>query len=450
MGLGLALGAALAAHLLLDTAAPAWRLLVPAAALGGWLPWAARPVAAVVPAAALAWFLLAPSAPATVLVVVDCLRADRLGEMPGLDALAARGVRVPDARAQSSWTRSAVGSLLTGRWPRDHGLLRLRPSPDRLADGVDTLAAAFDRAGITAAAFAEQAQLDPAFGLDRGFRHYRHHEGEAPRLLRHHRRWEVVYRHVPRFVYLHLLDAHHPYDAGAPLPAWVPADPRAWTPLLREIREGRRPLSDAERAAFSAAYDAELRRLDAVLAPVVAALVADGATVLLTADHGEAFGEHGLLTHGQVPWEELLAVPLVVWAPGLAPGVSTVDARQVDVAPTLLALAGAPPLAAADGRDLGPALRGGTMPPVPSYAEYADEHGHFVSVRLGDRKRLDLGDRRVSVDLAADPGETRPLPGPDPALDALLDAYRGPRAAGGTPEVDAGTWEALRRLGYVE
>ena len=112
-----------------------------------------------------AHLVFAPTAPAVLLLVVDCLRADRLSEerMPETWALAQSSVRFSHAHAQSSWTRSAMPSLLSGRFPAEHGSYRTRPTPDRIREDVPLLAELFSQQGWLTAAFVEQAQLDGAF-----------------------------------------------------------------------------------------------------------------------------------------------------------------------------------------------------------------------------------------------------------------------------------------------
>lgn len=417
---------------------------------------------------ALTWFWFGPSAPAVYLVVIDCLGADRLSPelTPNTWELVRRSYRFPYARAQSSWTRSAVGSLLTGTWPVQHGLYRLQP-PDRVRDGVPRLAASFREAGWATAAFVDQAQLDPAFGLAEGFQRFNFRDGDAPHIHDRFFRWHTFYRHVPRFVYVHYLDIHKPFD---PRPPWRPEEPEGvtvrigpgsdWGRWMEKVNRGERRLTDADWAWLQALHEAELRQLDAELGTLWRRLEADGtldhAWVVVTADHGEAFGEHGWFTHGGPPYEELLRVPMVIHPPGGVPEqVIPGHPRQVDVAPTLLAAAGIPGLPGLVGVDLGPALRGAPFAELPSFAEFRGDETAELSVTLGTWKYLAGRGGEVLYDLAADPRETADAAAAHPGvMDALRREAAAYRALGtGAPasaEPAAGTLEALRALGYLE
>ena len=131
----------------------------------------------------LGHLLLAPAGPAVMIVVIDCLRADRLNEQtsPRLMEFAQTSHRFTQAQAHSTWTRSSVPSLLSSLLPIEHRLYSLRPVPDRLADSVRLVSQDFEAADWRTALFAHQPQLSKAFGYGRGFhRHGRHVELRRP------------------------------------------------------------------------------------------------------------------------------------------------------------------------------------------------------------------------------------------------------------------------------
>jgi len=129
--------------------------------------------------------------PNVLLLVVDCLRADRLSvsgyerpTTPNIDALAAEGVRFTRAISQASWTRPSLPTILTGLYPSEHGLSNFDESDDkvrstRLTDAVTTLAEALKSRGYRTAMIGEQFQLSPRFGLDQGFDFYKHRASTA-------------------------------------------------------------------------------------------------------------------------------------------------------------------------------------------------------------------------------------------------------------------------------
>lgn len=429
---------------------PGWPLLLWAAAVGagpgallgafGW-PRGARRMSVALAGVALlggawAWLGFAPGAPGVLVVVIDCLSADRLALMPHTRALAAQGWTFLDAQAQSSWTRSSVPSLLSGTWPAQHRLYRLEPQPDVLAPSTPLLAELLQQQGWSTALFAEQAQLDPAFGLGRGFDRYGHRDGAAPRLLDRYERWRRFYRHVPHLAWLHLLDVHKPFD---PEPRFLPegaAPPPGFGPeldqsaLMEEVNHEGRPLDAEEWAWLRTLHEAEVVELDEVLGGLWARLAADGTLdtdwLVLTADHGEAFGEHGWFTHGGTPWQDVVHIPLVLRPPGGLPQGRELPGvvRQIDVAPTILGRFGLPPHPWMAGRDLGPLLDGGALAEEPSVAEYAAEGRRELAVRDG-RWTLVGGEGADGLyDLASDPGETRDLAAEAPEVAARLRAVR--------------------------
>ncbi len=124
-----------------------------------------------------------------------------------------------------------------------------------------------------------------------------------------------------------------------------------------------------------APYDGEIAFDDAILASVLDTLgrlgQRDHTLIAVVADHGESLGEHGEQTHSMFVYESDIRVPLVLWRPGRLPAGRVVPApvRTIDLAPTLLELVGAPPLAGAQGRSLAPLWAGAREPPRPVYAE---------------------------------------------------------------------------------
>jgi len=450
-------------------------------------PWPRRTLVAASVAASLGAFhlLFAPTAPAILLVVVDCLRADRLSEerMPATWALAQTSVRFTHAHAQSSWTRSAMPSLLSGRFPAEHGSYRTRPTPDRIRPDVPMLAELFSAHGLLTAAFVEQAQLDGAFGYGRGFGRYGFRDGKAPQLNQRFLQWNRIFRTVPRFVLLHYIDAHGPYTPK-PVPKHLPrsalatSPSAAWRATINGIRTGKIAPTSQDFARLAGLYDAEVKQLDRRLGELYAALQADGTLdaswLVFTGDHGERFGEHGDVEHMGNPDEAVLSVPLLLRPPGGVPGrVVSELVQHVDVAPTLLFTSGITPDAKMAGRDLRE-VRDGDVG-MPSFAEEWSGRTQRVAVREGGWKLLRSPDTRL-YDLAHDPMETRDVAGEHPEvvqrLESLIAAYFAAAADGSIAGVDwaqvpsarwtqgapivgdaepgADTMKALQKLGYLD
>jgi arylsulfatase A-like enzyme len=221
------------------------------------------------------------------------------------------------------------------------------------------------------------------------------------------------------------------------------------------------------------AYDRTIREADDLIASLLAELdrlgLADRTLVVLLSDHGEAFGEHGAVEHGYAGHQEQLHIPLVFRGPGIPAGVR-VDAPSsiVDVAPTVLELAGAPPLPHAQGTSLAAAFAGQDLPRHrPLFFSWLAQGA--AGVRHGPWKYLRADHGHELFDLAGDPGENLPrlrkraARAVDRALladhrdeSARLRALFGvnvgaqPPGAGGDAPVDARMHESLRALGYVQ
>lgn len=385
----------------------------------------------------------APEVEDLLLVTIDTLRWDavgflggRAGTTPHLDRLAAEGVVFPFAHAHNVVTLPSHANILTGLLPYQHGVRDNQGF--RLPASVPTLAETLREAGFATAAVVAAYPLDARFGLDRGFDLYDDRiagaVGAAARPLERSGE-EVVARGLAwwrenqgrrRFLWVHLFEPHAPYEPPEPWASRFAGEP----------------------------YLGEAATADAALAPLLAEVTAEGGSTLVavTADHGEALGDHGEISHGLFAYEATLRVPFLLWAPGLAPARPETPARHVDLAPTLLAAAGV----AAGGELAGRPLLGASAgEPGVSYFEsltptFDRGWAPLRGVVVGREKYVDLPIPEL-YDLAADPAEARNL------LPAAGD--RGRAAAALLPpesvwppargEVPAEVERSLRSLGYL-
>jgi choline-sulfatase len=286
--------------------------------------------------AELAQRLAALGHPNLVLIVVDTLRADwttpygdSRGTSPELAAWAERGATFEKVRSQSSWTKMSMASLFTSLWPHSHGLFEAR---DALGDGAVTLAEQLRDAGYRCYAVQSNGWLDQSFGFQQGFDSYVFPRGvgnpkisaseiwphadriyqEAARLIDGHDRAR------PMFLYLHLMDVHE-YAAPPEFRTYGQDTPGAYLAAIRwdddALSRVRKKLDDAG--------------------------LLDKTVIVLAADHGEAFGEHGKQGHARNTLTATLWTPLVIRFPfPIAPQRIPVQVRNIDIAPTLLELAG--------------------------------------------------------------------------------------------------------------
>ncbi len=404
--------------------------------------------------------------PDLVLIVIDTLRRDRLpfyghakDTAPFLTRLARESVVFENALTTAPWTAPATASLMTSRYPFQHGVVsgrlavkRLREAGstvrlNRIPRGAETIAEAMQRAGYATWAVTQNANITRELGFDQGFDHFlskspsREADPITDALLELRPRLRGG---RPDFVYLHYMDVHAPNAGRAP---WFDA---ALSGDAREL----------------SAYDSELRYLDSHLERTFRALGWErSAIAIVTADHGEEFRDHGGWGHARTLFAEVLNVPLLVHAPGrFAPARATERVSLVDILPTLRALAGLPASPHDSGLSLLPLLRGALR--LPPRALFADlwhathtERKRFLAATVeGDWKLIDGSpDGPMLFDLERDPLDLRNRLESYPHVAARLRARfaegeaRLPRLEPEFVETmqDAALNEDLRALGYV-
>ncbi|HEX6640326.1 MAG TPA: sulfatase-like hydrolase/transferase, partial [Thermoanaerobaculia bacterium] len=273
-----------------------------------------------------------PQAPAgdIILVTIDTWRADAAGfagstavQTPYLDSLAARGIVFTNAHAHNVITLPSHTNILTGFNPYQHGV---RENAGFVLDPkYTTVAETLHANGYTTGAFVGAFPLDARFGLNQGFDVYDDNYGKgrasidfsvlerpADAVLAAATQWWQSNAGRKRFLWVHLYDAHAPY-----------APPQPFAETYRQNL-----------------YLGEVAAVDDALSRQLAPLLADDTTLIITADHGEALGDHGELTHGLFAYESTLKVPLIVIAPGAKPHAEAAYVRHIDIAPTILQRAG--------------------------------------------------------------------------------------------------------------
>lgn len=304
------------------------------------------------------------------IVTIDCLRADHVScygyerpTTPTIDALAAKGHLWENAYSASCWTRPSVASIFTGLYPTQHGAFEyIKGSGDGGAATTDvlrstqpTMAETLTGHGWRCGAFMRNEQLGEYTKLNRGFEAYVPDAGKAPELIKQYGDWLRKDIGVPSFAYLHLLEAHWPYRArdrhlklfGGDRATNCFRDFKGeeYGKLKHALSNDEASLSADQLAQLVVMYDACVRRVDEGLATVIEMLtelgIRDEFAVIVTADHGEEFLEHGGIGHGQELFEELIHVPMVMSVPD-RPGPVRYDrpVSQVDLAETVFRLAG--------------------------------------------------------------------------------------------------------------
>jgi len=428
------------------------------------------------------------------LVTIDTLRADHLGiyaymrnTSPRIDALARQGA-VFD-RAYTYWpkTRGSMAIMLTGRRPSQNGYSKAHPL---LLDFNPTLASVLKEAGYVTAAVVDNPNVAAANGYAKGFATYRETWEEKSLATETDRARAITETAVaflakarpdrPFFLWLHYVNPHAPYAPPPPYDtAFLDASARAG-PRLRTVpglhggipKQWAVPGQD-RLGYYVAQYDGEIAAVDEQVGRVMDALRDSGAAgrtvVMLTSDHGESLGEHDYyFDHGEDVFEPSLAIPLIVLAPGLKPGIR-VDAfaSTVDVVPTLLdavKVSYPPDLA---GTSLLPIARGEGAGPPRLFAQNDrnlsatwDRRYKVVATPVGNGRRLALYDRARDSGETADRSRALPdeLRAQTRALEEHLEradrewavTHRLTEGAKGEGPMSAEACEKLKALGYVQ
>jgi choline-sulfatase len=389
-----------------------------------------------------------------VVITLDTFRADRLGAYgskrgltPHLDRLANEGVLFETTESVAPLTLPAHASLFTGRFPPGHGV---RENADVLGEGRggETLAERLDRAGVRTGAFVGATVLDPSRGLNRGFSHYDavlarrdaygRHRGRrrADEVVARAVQWLDVVAGARFFAWLHVYDAHAPYESPAP-----------------------------DRDAHNHPYDGAVAFIDAQIGQLLDILERRGllgrTVVVVVGDHGESLGDHGEWTHGLFVYESVLHVPLLIRAPGSGLRGRRVSGltRSVDVMPTVLELLGVRHDARMDGESLLP-LVAGARRDLGAYAEnlYPSLQFGWSPIRALRSARFKVIDtaRPELYDLQHDPDERQNLFNSrrdvaEPMLQRLRrdESLAGDRRRPEPRAIDLELQRHLGALGYV-
>jgi len=408
----------------------------------------------------------ARTSPSVILVSIDTLRADAVGGAPShtpvLDALARAGVSYATSYSASTWTYPSHAALMrglnAGSLPDREPRMSVAPKEEK-----PPLAQVFRAHGYATAGFTGGGFLSLNWGFPQGFDRYYAFEQpsggdsclperfDGVHVFERARRWLAANASRPFFLFVHTYDVHDR----------CPVEPEGLGPFQSWPDPG-----PAGREKLKSYYTSLVGRADKLvgelLAQVDALGLAEKTIVVVTSDHGEAFWEHDGYGHGCAvrPFDPVTRVPLILRGPGIEAGkIVAQPVSAVDVAPTLLALAGLPVPPEMEGKPLpGLGLAGARAAGDPVYVQCGDN----LAVRVGDRKLLSQrqGGAGEVYDLAADSGEKANVIGADTASDQTLRALAEKYWGSATAEtrlvlerqktVDDSTRERLRALGYIE
>lgn len=352
-------------------------------------------------------------------ISLDTLRADRLGcygydrdTSPALDAFAERSVRFEHAIAPAPWTLPSHFSLLTGLLPSSHGVNTPLQLP---GDDTQLLAELLYPAGWYTLGMTDGGYMSGSFGFKRGFRAFLDQDHAFQNMIAKTLTYLGDRESLgPWFAFLHTYDIHCPYNPTEPYASMFQTegrveadiDGKCGNPALNGMN-----LTPEEVLFVSDRYDGGIREADAALANLFAYLEENGrfedSVIVITSDHGEELMEHGQIGHERSLQRELLEVPLLIYAPGLEPGVITSPVSLVDVVPTVLDLLDVPLPDNLDGCSLLPLIEGSEDPAQgqPSSLHWQVAMDAWWS--LDNLLIVDRDTQGVSLfDLASDPPAT--------------------------------------------
>ncbi|MCI0616841.1 sulfatase-like hydrolase/transferase [bacterium] len=379
------------------------------------------------------------------LISIDTLRADALGcygnpqKTPAMDSFANRSVLFENTISQAPLTLPSHATILTGLFPPQHGIRNNEIFV--LPEKITTLAEVFQKNGYKTGAVVGSFALDSGFGMAQGFDQYDDQidpgsnsetpyvERRADAVWQRGHQW-IAEQKSPWFFFLHFYDPHTAY-----------APPKA----------------------YPQTYSGEVAYVDSVLSQAFEYLrnanLYSTTVIVLISDHGESLGEHGEASHGVFLYDATLKVPLMISSPGLKSSRISQVVRLVDVAPTILALAGLPPFPSQTGPEgisLVPIMRG-QQKDLPAYSETYYTNllmgwAPLRSIRTGQFKWIDAPTPEL-YNLSSDPNEKKNLyaSGSVPlSMKREMDRFAATKPiAAQDMKTDPEVRERLASLGYI-
>lgn len=341
-----------------------------------------------------------------ILIVIDALRADHLGcygysrdTSPEIDKLAKEGIIFKNMLAQSSWTKPATASILTGLYPKSHGASGGNCIPGQ----VNLLPEILDKYGYRSYAFTANSFVSKAYGFDQGFgKFYFFQENVEKYGSNIHIRSDQLSHSISKFIlqledtnknfiYIHYMDPHYPYTPKDKF--FSHPNKREFTtsfPLQKSVlslpgEEGHSIIQEAINA-----YDDEILFNDKMIGRLMQTLknknMYSNSIIIITSDHGEEFFEHGNCEHGNSLYDEVLKVPLIIRLPDKIHKTINQIANQVDILPTILSLLKKPIPKDIEGINLLDNKRNFNL---PSYAELSVSKITLVSIRTLKHKLIE-------------------------------------------------------------
>jgi len=427
-----------------------------------------------------------------VLFIIDTLPAEHSSAYgyersttPNLKRFSEDGILFKHAVAPSPWTLPSIASIFTGNYPSRHlAGWHLEPytKEDRqlavMRQEMVTLAEMFQNHGYQTVGFFNNPFTHPGYGLKKGFDMYDHVGGDnlnirgAKQTTDDAIRWIDLHGEKPFFMVVHYFDPHlaynPPIDFALPYIAFYEGELKnPFNPELSEVRSGELKLSEEDKEFIVGLYDGEVAAVDSQMGRLMGYLRAkklyDNSLIIVTADHGEEFWQHGGFEHGHSLHREVVEVPLVMKYPGVDYAGKEVSEyiSLVDIFPTVAEFMKWPLPFSIDGVSLYP--RAGRLTVLPhSLVSENIHYGPQKQAFYADGFKLIVtrltGETRV-YDLSKDPYEKNDVFGKVEVPESVkfqiehIAKNLQEHLEKGTPEaamIDEETLEKLKSLGYLE
>jgi arylsulfatase A-like enzyme len=428
-----------------------------------------------------------PNAPNIILITIDTLRADHLScygyprqTSPFIDSIARESTVFTGAYSTSSWTAPSMASIFTGLYPRGHGVVHgVAQGPSAAITGQEmlvndfaTMAEIFKKAGYTTFGVSSNGHISRGTGFGQGFDYFDiHWFMKSPASNLSVKKWLNPIRKASRyFLWIHYFDPHNPYAPRLPWYRAYIAQSNSYSKWLREVMPNPKEFIEELKTdanglnVLKDRYDSEINYCDYYIKELFALLQpGENTLVIITADHGEAFLEHGQLLHGDTLFEEEIRIPLIIKVPGKNKTAKTLPqvVSNRDILATLVDFTGMKPGVEIPGKSL-MSLISGASTVAPEYICYElDWNGWAKGVRCDNWKLLLTGHGEKEMflfDIQVDPSEQQNLVGRQPdqvrLLESRLNEWLSVHPEFKAPKirlpVDKNQEDKLRTLGYIQ
>jgi arylsulfatase A-like enzyme len=417
------------------------------------------------------------------MIVVDTLRADHLGvygypksTSPKVDEFAAQSFVFDRMYSQAPWTKPSIASLFTSLYPPQHLVLH-EGTENQLADSLTTLAEVLKAAGYRTLAASQNPHVRANTGFSQGFDEFHGipgYKSSIGEMVQKNMQFLNAAGEQPTFIYLHFLDPHGPYDPPPALRKKFIGEQQTDNLSVKRGRVAgllkgefpKKSIGPADLQYLEALYDAEIHSVDDSIGRILKQLqdhgVRENTLVIITADHGEEFLDHGTIKHGYQLFEEVIQIPLIFSVPGgIAGRNQSAIVEHVDLMPTVLDFLGIEAPSELQGRSLRSLLEDpATQTDRTAYIGSSWRGIERFAVRQGDWKliRNEEQDKTTLYHLDGDPNEQHDVSAAHPEMvQKMLEDYRMTTQpiSGVTPlsaigDRDPELERALKSLGYLE